>query len=54
MIVHIVFYLLTLGGCDDCPENSECIEGFCVCEFGYYEEEGLCLKGTVKLMYVSL
>jgi hypothetical protein len=32
------------GGCEDCPENSECIEGFCVCDFGYYEDGGLCLK----------
>jgi hypothetical protein len=34
------------GGCDDCVENSECIEGFCVCEFGYYEDDGLCLKAN--------
>ena len=32
------------GGCDSCPLNSRCIDGFCHCNIGYFGTE--CAKGT--------
>ena len=36
-----------LGGCDDCPENSRCREGFCECLLGYVINQKLCTKGEL-------
>jgi hypothetical protein len=33
------------GGCGDCPQ-SECVNGFCVCDIGFYEEGGHCLEAS--------
>ena len=42
-LVHTCFYLQ--GGCSSCPENSQCTNGFCSCDFGYYNINGTCVQG---------
>ena len=33
------------GGCQNCAVNSDCVNGFCQCVFGYYPLNGKCIRG---------
>lgn len=42
------WFICVSGGCEYCPENSSCTHGFCVCNFGFYEEDGQCVRGRLS------